>query len=188
MRWLAIITCLIFFSTLAVTASARRERRAIIVRAATFAYLPKGWEALPQTAGVLTRAGAETESTALSWRYKPNSFGWANRMPRNAIAVDLLLIRRAAGPRINLCHSTPHLPESPKIKHLPLRLPSTTSTQLEGEPNVPEYRIFGRLGDWYNIDLRVDISNPHPTPAMRQRAREVVSHIRFPRWPRLIHC
>jgi hypothetical protein len=53
---------------------------------------------------------------------------------------------------------------------------------------VLEYRVFGRLDESYNVDLRVDINSIHPTPTMMRTAQTVVSGIRFPRWPRLKRC
>jgi hypothetical protein len=174
--------------TLAAAAGASRGQGRILVQPAKFSYLPAGWETLPTTPAVLTPAGADTESTALSWHYKPNRFGWATSIPRNGSAVHVILIRRASGPPINLCHDTPHVQGSPKIRHLPLRLPSRANGTLEGATNVPEYRIFGRLDNSYNVDLRLDIKNRHPTYRMLRTAQAIVSRIHFPLWPRPLHC
>jgi hypothetical protein len=51
------------------------------------------------------------------------------------------------------------------VRRLPLQLPKTTTDRLEGAPNVPEYRVFDRIADSYNIDLWVDINNRQPTAA-----------------------
>ena len=163
-------------------------QRRILVQPAKFTHLPTGWEKLPTTPAVLTPAGADTESTALSWHYKPSSFGWATGMPRNGIAVNVILMRGTSGPRINLCHDTPHVHGSPKIKNFPLQLPSRANGALEGATNVPEYRIFGRLDNSYNIDLRVDIKNRQPTVRMLRTAQAIVGRIHFPLSPRPIHC
>jgi hypothetical protein len=166
-----------------------KPHRPLFVQPATFTRLPRGWRAFQDVAGLLTRSGADVNSYALSWAYKPNPYGWANQMPRNAIAVNAILSRRSPGTsHTNLCWKTPHLPGFPRIGRLPLRLPQTTSHRQEGQPNIPEYRIFGRIDESYNVDLRVDINNPHPTAAMLRRAETVVSHIRFPAWPRLRRC
>jgi hypothetical protein len=110
-------------------------------------------------------------------------------MPSNAIAVNVILIRRdPTNPAANLCGKTPHLAASPRIRHLPLLLPKTTAATQEGASNIPEYRVFGRFDDRYNIDLRVDINRVHPTRAMLQLAQRVVSGLRFPRWPLLADC
>jgi hypothetical protein len=161
----------------------------IVLKPATFTRLPRGWHAFDRDFGVLTRSGGDVESYALSWAYKPNSFGWANAMPRNAIAVQVLLLR--SGPayqQINLCLHTPHLASFPEIRRLPLRLPRTTGSRLEGAPRVPEYRIFGRYDEMYNVDLRVDISNAMPTKAMLRTAQRIAAGLRFPAWPRRRSC
>lgn len=111
-------------------------------------------------------------------------------MPRNGIAVEVLLIRRevdgATG--LNLCRYTPHLDTYPLVRKLPLRLPATTSSTLEGAPKVPEYRVLGRIGESYNFEVRVEINNPHPDAALLSTAQHVVSAIRFPRWPNRANC
>jgi hypothetical protein len=165
------------------------QRRPIVVDSAKFGRLPPGWRAFQNDFGFLTRRGASAGSYALSWSYVPNSLGWAPQMPNGGIAVSVLLLRRSPGRvRINLCRSTPHLRDSPKIRRLPLQLPNVTSDRLEGAPNVREYRIFGRMDESYNVDLRVDINSVHPTRTVLRRAESVVRHIHFPNWPRPKHC
>ena len=156
---------------------------------ARFTNLPERWRAFDDDFGFLTRRGGDVNSYALSWAYKPGPFGWANQMPAGAIAVNVILIRRAAGrSSANLCGHTPHLPGSPRIHRLPLRLPRTTTDRQEGQPRVLEYRLFGRMDDSYNVDLRVDVNSLHPNAGMLQAAQTVVSGIRFPSWPRLRSC
>lgn len=158
----------------------------IVVHAAKFAYRPRGWRFADDDFGVLTRRGADVGSNAFS--FKPYRFGWALRIPPNGIAVTVHLIRRSADPHANLCGSVPRWSAYPPIRRLPLRLPKTTRDGLEGAPGVLEYRVFGRLDDSYNVDLRVDVKSLHPTRAMLRRAQAVVSGIRFPRWPRPKRC
>jgi hypothetical protein len=163
--------------------------RQIALAPAKFTSQPRGWRAFDDDFGVLTRRGVAVESYALSWAYRPNSFGWAGAMPRNAIAVHVLLLRTRPGRlRINLCLHTPHLADFPAIRRLPLHIPATTGSRLEGAPSTPEYRVFGRMGDMYNVDLRVDINNLSPTTAMLRTAQRVVSALRFPTWPRRERC
>jgi hypothetical protein len=158
----------------------------IVVHAATFEYRPRGWHFADRDFGILTRRGADVGSNAFS--FKPYRYGWALRIPPNGIAVTVLLIRRSSNPRANLCGKTAHFPDYPPIRRLPLRLPRTTTDRLEGAPRVVEYRVFGRLGESYNVDLRVDVNRLHPTHAMLRRAQAVVSRIRFPRWPTPKRC
>ncbi len=156
---------------------------------AKFTRLPHAWRAFGNDFGLLTRSGGNVESYALSWAYKPNSLGWAGAMPRNAIAVQVLLLRtRPDHLRINLCLHTPQLGGFPEIRRFPLRLPRATGSRLEGAARVPEYRVFGRIGDMYNVDLRVDINNATPTTAMLRSAQRVVDELRFPTWPRRDRC
>jgi hypothetical protein len=158
----------------------------IVVHAATFAYRPRGWHFADRDFDVLTRRGADVGSAAFSFR--PYRYGWALRFPRNGIAVTVHLIRRSADPHANLCGRVPRWADSPPIRRLPLRLPATTTATLEGDPGVVEYRVFGRLGESYDVDLRVDVKNLRPTRAMLRRAQAVVSGIRFPRWPTPKRC
>jgi hypothetical protein len=135
------------------------------------------------------RPGAGALLLRAQLAYKPGPFGWANSMPAGAIAVNVILIRRAAGrSSANLCGRAPHLPGFPRIRRLPLRLPRTTTDRQEGQPRVPEYRVFGRMDDSYNVDLHVDVNSLHPSPNMLRAAQTVVSGIRFPSWPRLRSC
>lgn len=177
--------------------SARRSVRIAVqpakirlaVHPAKFTYVPAGWKTSDQNFGLLSRRGADVESYALSWGYKPNPLGWANRMPPNAIAVHVILIRRSpTNPAANLCGQMPHLPGFPLIRHFPLVLPKMTAATQEGEPDIPEYRVFGRFDNLYDIDLRVDINRLHATPAMLELAQRVVSGLRFPRWPLVRDC
>ena len=158
----------------------------VVVHAARFAYRSAGWRFEEGDFGVLTRRGADVESAAFSFR--PYPLGWALRFPPNGIAVTVHLIRRSANPHANLCGSVPHWPDSPEIRRLPLRLPKTTSHRLEGDDGVLEYRVFGRMDESYNVDLRVDVKRLRPTAAMLRQAQAVVNGIRFPSWPRLKRC
>ena len=74
-------------------------------------------------------------------------------------------------------------PHYPPIGDLPLELPSTTADYLEGSPDVPEYRVFGRLSD-YLVEVRADINNPAPGRALLRQARSVVRRVRLPDWPK----
>jgi hypothetical protein len=46
---------------------------------------------------------------------------------------------------------------------------------------VPEYRVFGRTPD-YLVEVRADINNPDPGPALIEEARGVVRGLRLPDW------
>lgn len=168
-----------------VTAGAAAGSKPLVVEGAKFSELPPGWRAFDSDFTYLTRHGASINTYALSWPYKPSPTGWAPAMPRNAIAVSVILIRRSLDPSVDLCRRTQHEHGFP-ARRLPLRLPRTTSDRLEGAPRVPEYRVFARIDERYDVDLRVEINNPHPTAAMLHTAQAVVSNIRFPAWPH--HC
>jgi hypothetical protein len=170
-------------------AGVARAAKPAVVGAARFTELARGWRAFDRDFGLLTHRGADVNSYALSWAYKPGPFGWANSMPPRAIAVSVILIRRnASESTANLCAATPHLPGFAPIRRLPLRLPRTTTDRQEGQPQVLEYRVFGRLDDSYNIDLRVDVNDTKPTTEMLRIAQRVASGIRFPTWPRRRAC
>jgi hypothetical protein len=149
-----------------------------------------GWRQFNDAPDLLTRRGANASAYALSWPYRPNSLGWAGAMPRDGIAASVYLIRRDVGAAtgLNLCRYTPHLSAYPLVRKLPLHLPSTTTDTLEGAPNIPEYRVFGRIGESYNVEVRVDINNPRPGAALLSAAQRAVSAISFPRWPNKDRC
>jgi hypothetical protein len=155
------------------------------VHGAKFRDLPAGWRAFDAGHTYLTRRGASINTYALSWPYRPRPNGWAPAMPQNAIGVSVILIRRSIGPAVDLCRRTPHDRGFP-ARRLPLRLPRTTTHRLEGEPNVLEYRISGRIDESYEVDLRVEVNSLHPSSSMLRSAQRVVSNIRFPVWPH--HC
>jgi hypothetical protein len=159
-----------------------------VAQPAKFTRVPPGWRTFQSDFGVLGPQGVSVESYALSWRYDPGPSGWANRMPRDATAITVLLLRRPPSVRTNLCKNAPHLGAYGPILRLPLVLPKTTSDRLEGAPDVLEYRVFGRMDESYNVDLRVDVRSLRPTREQLRRAQDVVNHIRFPRWPRLERC
>src|SRR5438105_7663483 len=136
--------------TLAVVAGAAAGSKPLVVPGAKFRELPPGWRAFDSDFTYLTRRGASINTYALSWPYRQNPTGWAPNMPRNAIAVSVILIRRSLDPGTNLCLRTPHERDFPP-RRLPLRLPRTTTHRLEGEPGVLEYRVFGRIGESYAV-------------------------------------
>jgi hypothetical protein len=162
----------------------------IIVQPVKFTQLPRGWKTFDSRFATLSRhRPTSTYADALSWAYKPNPYGWASQMPRGGVAVSVILARGSGNePFLNLCRYTPHLSGFPKIRRLPLRLPRITGDRLEGAPNVVEYRVFGRMDESYNVDLRVDVNALHPSRTLRRRAPFVVNHIHFPPWPRVKRC
>jgi hypothetical protein len=118
----------------------------------SFAQLPAGWRQF---------ASDGRGAYALSWRYHPNSFGWATSMPRNGIAVQVLFPNET--------------PRYPRLKLVMRRSPATT---LEGAPDTPEYRIHGRI-DGHDVEVWVDIRRPHPTQKQLRLAQRAVSAVRF---------
>jgi hypothetical protein len=162
---------------------------AIVVPAPSFKGLPHSWRQFNDAPDFLTRRGANAGAVATSWRYRPNSSGWAGSLPPDGIVVSVNLIRRNPGKTVgNLCGRTPHLRDYPLVRKLPLRLPLTTTHTFDGADDIPEYRIFGRIGDSYNFEVRVVIARHRPTPALLAAAQRGVSAIRFPRWPTPAHC
>jgi hypothetical protein len=117
----------------------------------SFAQLPAGWRQFTSARGAY----------ALSWRYQPNSLGWAPSMPRNGIAVQVFFPN-----------------ETPRYPRLKLVLPRSPATTLEGAPDTPEYRIHGRI-DGHDVEVWVDIRRPHPTQKQLRLAQRAVSAVRF---------
>lgn len=74
------------------------------------------------------------------------------------------------------------------MRSLPLRLPRTTTATFEGSPEIPEYQVFGRIGESYNFEVRVDINTPRPSAAMLNTAQHAVAAIDYPRWPNPLRC
>jgi hypothetical protein len=171
-------------------AEAGARPAALVVPAPRFARLPPGWTQLTSGPVELTRRGANAYVVALSWPYRLDSGGWASAIPRDGIAVQVFLIRRESGVSrgLDLCLVTPHLDAYPLVTTLPLRLPRTTRDTLEGSRGIPEYRIFGRLGESYDFEVRVDVNRRHPTARRLRLARAAVAAIRFPRWPNRARC
>jgi hypothetical protein len=152
-----------------------RDREA---RSATFTNLPPGWHQFDEGLQRRGRCHTIAYTLAASWRAdRAGSHGWAAEMPPDAIAIGVGLY----GPVRAEDRRNPHYPP---IGDLPLELPSTTASYLEGSPDVPEYRVSGRLSD-YLVDVRADINNPAPGRALLRQARSVVRRVRLPDWPKL---
>jgi hypothetical protein len=117
----------------------------------SFAKLPTGWHTFSSRPGVY----------ALNWRYRPNPQGWATSMPRNGIAVQVFFPN-----------------ESPHYGSLRLVMPQSPATTLEGAPDTPEYRIHGRVAG-RDVEVWIDIRNPHPTRTQLRLAQRATSALRF---------
>jgi hypothetical protein len=120
---------------------------------AHFDHIPAGWHQYRESRG---------DVLALNWRYRPNSRGWAPSMPPGGIAVYVHF-----------------LPGRPHYRPLRLVLPRRPVTLLEGTQDIPEYRIYGRVGR-SDLMIFVDIRKLHPSHAQLAAARRVISLIRFP--------
>ncbi len=119
---------------------------------ASFTQLPTGWHQFPELRGTV----------ALSWNNGPDSGGWANSMPLNAIAVQVWILPR----------------KTPRYPPLKLVMPQRPATTLEGAPDTPEYRIRGRISG-RDVEIWVDIRRPQPTQKLLRLAQRAVSAIRF---------
>jgi hypothetical protein len=96
-------------------------------------------------------------------------------MPPDAIVISVGLF----GPVPSGAH-----PEYLPLDEFALELPPTTVSTLEGAPEVPEYRTFGRTAD-YLVEVRASINSPRPSRRLVEDARAVVHRLRLPDWPRL---
>jgi len=131
------------------------------VQTAQFAQLPPGWRQF--------RFSFPTngETIVTSWRYRWSRLGPASAMPRDGIMINVLTYRRRRSR-----HDYPR-------RRLPLTLPSVTSDTLEGAPDTPEYRVFGRTRT-IDYEVRVDIRNPHPSRRLLELAQRAVNTLRLP--------
>ena len=121
----------------------------------SFSQLPRGWHQLPAQSD-------HAAALALSWRYKPDSGGWANSMPRDGIAITVWFFPK----------------KTPRFPPLNLAIPRSPATTLEGAPDTPEYRIRGRVNG-HDVEVWVDIRRPHPTQRLLRLAQQAVSALRF---------
>jgi hypothetical protein len=117
----------------------------------SFTHLPAGWHAFNAVNGAY----------ALSWRYRPNSSGWAPAIPKNGIAVTVFFLRG-----------------TPRYGPLKLVMPKAPATTLEGAPDTPEYRIHGRVRG-RDVEVWIDIRRPHPTQAQLRLAQRAIAALRF---------
>jgi hypothetical protein len=183
-----VVLALVATAAHAVAPMPELDLNAVSVPPPSFSHLPSRWRSFA-TSGDLTPSGAQAGAFATSWPYRLATIdGPAGSIPSNAILVNVSLIRSNPGKQTgSLCSRTPHLADHPPIRNLPLQLPPTTTATLDGTP-WPEYQAFGRLGNSYNLEVRVDISNRHPSPKLLDLAQRVVAAIRLPRWPTPTIC
>jgi hypothetical protein len=148
------------------------------VRRAMFRSLPPGWRQFDEL--VQRRGPCHVIANSLAANFRADragSHGWAATMPPDGIAIGVSLI----GPVIP---GDERRADYPPADELPLELPRTTTSSLEGSPDVPEYRVFRRTPD-YLVEVRADINNPEPGAALLDEAQSVVSRLRLPDWPEL---
>jgi hypothetical protein len=160
--------------------AARRVLDTLVVRAATsfgkpatLARLPTGWRQRNSGVAIRHRDGLNTWTEATSWPYRPDRFGPVRRIPRDGILIEVLLIRRGGFPR-SLMY--------PPLTRLPFRLEDAQVATEEGAPHVAQYRLLYRYGYRYDVDLRVDFGQPHPTHAMLAEAQRALNALVLPRW------
>jgi hypothetical protein len=147
------------------------------VRSAVFESLPPGWHQFDEGVQQRGPCRAIAYTLAANWRAdRAGSHGWASDMPPDGIAISIGLF----GP---IREGERH-PEYLPVGEFPLELPLTTASTLEGSPEVPEYRVFGRTQD-YLVEVRADINNPAPRRALVEEARSVVRRLRLPDWPEI---
>lgn len=148
---------------------------------ASFASLPQGWKQFDDGGAELTKRGASTDAYATSWNFDPASGdGPAGDLPDDGAIVQVLLLRRSGTgqPDASLCRTVPASSAYPPITSLPLQIADMERGQLEGAPDVVEYRFQGTHDDDYRVDVRVDLA----PDADRAAAQQALNSLRLPRW------
>jgi hypothetical protein len=144
-----------------------------------------GWHAVSSGRGARYPHGEYVQAAAatIPYRNDPNDLP-PNRtleeLPRDGILVWISLGRDARLPRIALERSDSYERTHPP----PYRLSELHRVDgWEGQVrDIPDYRLWGVVGDRYIVDLRVYFGQEHPTQAMLAEADAVVRALRFPDW------
>jgi hypothetical protein len=139
-----------------------------------FRPLPQGWHRAGSHVSWERGCPVQSEEIVTSWGVdRGNPIGPAGDMPPGGIMVSALLLR--AHPDADTRS------DYPRIRRLPLRLPLTTTSILEGYEHVPEYRVFAS-GRRFVLEVRAAINRRRPGRGMLTRAQRVVDQLRLPSW------
>ncbi|MDE3132375.1 MAG: hypothetical protein KGL16_14585 [Acidobacteriota bacterium] len=152
--------------------------------------LPAGWTVVVNNSQRLKPDNnTNVETLITSWRYRPTYNGPASVIPPGGIMIDVTLSRdQSYGKRtVDLCETTASLPQFPP-RTPPLTLPRTTTSTLEGQPHVKEFRVLGRYLDSYNFEIRVDIDTRRSVGPRWALAETITRGLGFPRWPMSKTC
>jgi hypothetical protein len=144
-------------------------------RAASFK-LPSGWR--QQSSGCALRQGGSFSAwtSTTSWRYRGDVHGPVAQLRPGRILISVIVSRPT-----NFQRSNTFKPLGP----LPLRLSAADEIATEeGEPQIPQYRFFRTVRCQYNLDVRVDFGQAHPTSAMTRDAQRALNGLTPPHWPR----
>lgn len=149
---------------------------------ASFATLPAGWHSFDGEPVRLTRRGAVAQTFATSWDYQPSANGPAGDLPDDGAMISVLLLRRAerGRPAAALCARVSPSRAYPPLGHLPLRIAAMRRGQLEGRPDVTEYRTLASRGHDYRVEVRADLA----PRADRADAGRALAALQLPRWGR----
>lgn len=113
-----------------------------------FARLPADWRAFDGGGAPLSRGRAAESAFATSWAFDPaTGSGPAGALPARGAFITVVLPGRARG----WCAHDGGV-------RVPARLGQMTRAELEGAPEVVEYRYERRLGGGASIDVRVDLA------------------------------
>ncbi len=144
-----------------------------------------GWHAVSSGRGARYAHGEYVQAAAatIPYRNDPNDLP-PNRtleeLPRDGILVWISLGRDARLPPTALERSDSYERTHPP----PYRLSELQRVDgWEGQVrDIPDYRLWGVVGDRYIVDLRVYFGQEHPTEAMLAEADAVLRALRFPDW------
>ena len=121
--------------------------------------------------GEFTTSWAATIPYADEWNALP-PVQTLERLPRDGIVLWLGLSR------------TNRFPPPKEIRRPPFRLSEFERVDFwEGQVHdVPEYRLWGTVGEDIHLDLRVYFGRPDPTAAVRDEAQAMLEGLELPEW------
>lgn len=150
-------------------------------RAASFGHLPNGWAQQSSVCAQRVSGGSlNTWTGATSWRYRPDPNGPVHQMRADRVFISVILVRPRGFPRASPALFRPLRDHLFRLSHA-----DQIATE-EGEPTIPQYRFFRKVGCQYDVDLRIDFGRPHPSQALMWAAQLALDGLVLPPWTS--HC